>query len=303
MAHDPVIVDEQTFYSMRHKVSDKLVQKIKGLLDGYECFEEQLRPAKDSSHAPNPPPHHTHHLKRYDNFRRRHHHTTHAKQRTVLGGGSKNGRQLTSLLNKISARNFDKLVKQILVMSEVTPMHEIVEPILLKCHQQICFLDLYVQLLKGLFRASDDNGKKEIKESVGNYIDSVTNNNLDASSFSLQTRDYDDFCQNITYKATTIGKHKAVLAFLFLGEPDMISMAESKAQNYFNVLFERARAIGEQEKETRNNDAHELVLEMLLDCLRFGRAWNDSLHEYFAHPDRTKTYSAKARFKLMDAMQ
>jgi hypothetical protein len=55
------------------------------------------------------------------------------------------------------------------------------------------------------------------------------------------------------------------------------------------------------EKGERNNDLHELVLEMVLDCSRCGREdWNAKMRAYFTNPTNTRAYSAKARFKVMD---
>lgn len=285
-----VVLEESVIYNARG-VDDALVGRIRSMLDGYACFNEQAMAPPFSGPRPHP-------CKRYDHFRRKmvpggrtnaHHHPPRRVQQPE--------RQLTALLNKISDSNFDKLSKSVLEVG--CPTEYIVASILAKCQKQPCFMNLYVRLLERVFQHTTSEMRGVVKECVTKFLDASIEHCAKDIAFTLDNEDYDDFCNNISLKANTLGKHKTVLALLFSDDDALVERSIIKAHDYFDALFSRAKVMGE--KGERNNDLHELVLEMVLDCSRCGREdWNAKMKAYFTNPTNTRAYSAKARFKVMD---
>lgn len=285
-----VVLEECVFYNAKG-VDEALVGRIRSLLDGYTCFNEQAMTPPFSNPRPHP-------CKRYDHFRRK-----------VTPGGRANAhgchpprrvqpeRQLTALLNKLSDSNFEKLSKNVLEVG--CPTEYIVAAILTKCQKQPCFMELYMRLLERVFQHTTTEMQDVVKECVTQFLDTSIEHCAKDVAFTLDNDNYDDFCNNISLKANTLGKHKTVLALLFSDDDALVERSVIKAHTYFDALFNRAKVMGE--KGERNNDLHELVLEMVLDCSRCGREdWNAKMRAYFTNPTNTRAYSAKARFKVMD---
>jgi hypothetical protein len=286
-----VVLEESVFYNSKD-VDEALVERIRALLDGYACFNEQAMT------PPFPPPR-PHPCKRYDHFRRKvppggrtNAHTSHPPRRV-----QQPERQLTALLNKLSDSNFEKLSKSVLEAGCSTEY--IVAAILTKCQKQPCFMELYMRLLERVFQHTTAELQGVVKECVTKFLDSSIEHCAKDISFTLNNESYDDFCNNISLKANTLGKHKTVLALLFSDDEALVESSVMKAHNYFDALFNMAKVMGE--KGEKNTDMHELVLEMVLDCSRCGQDdWNAQMRAYFTNPTNTRAYSAKARFKVMD---
>lgn len=286
-----IALEESVFYSNRG-VDAQLVERLSSLLDSYSCFTEQAMappfPASRSAH-------HHHQGKRYDHFRKKAPPPRAHPPRRVQPE-----RQLTALLNKISKSNFDKVAKYIMETLSNLTIELVVGSILKKCQKQPCFIEIYVRLLQCLYDGASSEKKDQIRACLGEFTDyCVDKCPNEITFFTLDSEDYDDFCNNISLKSDALGKHKTLLALLLLDD-DLIEHSIIKAQKYFDTLFERAKSIGE--KYERNNDLHELVLEMVLDCSRCGRDdWSTELRAYFTNPKHMHDYSAKAKFKVMDA--
>ncbi len=288
-----VVLEESVFYNAKG-VDEALVGRIRALLEGYACFNEQAMAPPFPAPRPHP-------CKRYDHFRRKmppgargNAHGCHPPRRVQPE------RQLTALLNKISDSNFEKLSKGVLDVGCSTEY--VVASILAKCQKQPCFMNLYMRLLERVFKHTTAEMRDVVKGCVTRFLDASIENCAKDVAFTLDNEDYDDFCNNISLKANTLGKHKTVLALLFSDEDALVERSVIKAHTYFDALFDRAKVMGE--KREKNNDLHELVLEMVLDCSRCGREdWNAKMRAYFTNPTNTHAYSAKARFKVMDVFE
>lgn len=285
-------VSPEVFLSRKCQLVDaKLVAKITGLLEGYECFNEASRV---KSGIPFNVGKSASHYRRGHHKHREYRHRPTPKPLTL-------DRQVLSLLNKLSKHNFSKLCTKMQdLVNEETVVH-VLDQIMLKCYQQICFLKLYVMLIRELHDNASIDIQQKIKQRLHEHIDDIMQRQGTVSqSFNLSATNYDDFCNSIGLKSFIIGMHKTALALL--QSPRLICNDGEPMKVYFDRIFTQTTELGERDAATRNTDLHELMLELLMDFTMLDLKWRKKINDYFGNKANTATFSSKARFKIMDVI-
>jgi hypothetical protein len=84
--------------------------------------------------------------------------------------------------------------------------------------------------------------------------------------------------------------------------PHMIR-TDSQLDAYFEDIFKHACDVGEAVSVPRNNDLHELLLEMLVDFVNLNVAWKARIACYFSDKNKMQSFSHKAKFQVMDIIK
>ena len=186
------------------------------------------------------------------------------------------------------------------LVNEETIVH-VLDQIMLKCYQQICFLKLYVMMIRELHDNVSVDLQDKMKHRLNEHITDIMQRQCTVSqAFNLNTANYDEFCTNIGIKNFIIGMHKTALALL--QSPRLICNAKEPLKAYFDQIFNQATELGKQDVVDRNTDLHELMLELLMDFMILDLKWEQKIKDYFGNTTNTATFSSKARFKIMDVI-
>lgn len=304
MTNDCIVIEPSIFYELKDSVhNEKITRRIASLLDSYSCFKEEAQnviplqsnhyTAKFSSR-----PHHS--KTRYDHAIKRKHvpvtiRRPIPKQLTIE-------REITAMLNKITKGNYTKLSKTIteLTLSSKEGLGVILAQLFIKCQRQVCFMTIYLSLLEDIHREAPVEMKSVIRDFVSEHVSRVCAQ-AGHDTFSLQSANYDEFCGCLARKGEIIGNHKTVLQIME-AYPHMIR-ADSQLDAYFEDIFKHTCDVGEAVSVPRNNDLHELLLEMLVDFVNLNVVWKNRIASYFSDKNKMQSFSHKAKFQVMDIIK
>ena len=306
MTTDYIVIEPSIFYELKDSVyNEKITQRIASMLDSYSCFKDGA--PMQSNHFPakflNRPHSNSHHQSktRYDHAVKRKHalpvivHRPIPKQWTVE-------REITAMLNKITKGNYNKLSKTItkLTLSSNEGLGIILSQLFTKCQRQVCFMTLYLSLLEDIHREAPVEMQSTICDFVSEHVNRVCAE-AGHNTFSLQSTNYDEFCGCLARKGEIIGKHKTVLQIMG-AYPHMIH-TDSQLDAYFEDIFKHTCDVGESVATPRNNDLHELLLEMLVDFVKVNHVWKERIASYFSDKNKMQLFSHKAKFQVMDIIK
>jgi hypothetical protein len=307
MTTDYIVIEPSLFYELKDSVhNEKITQRIASLLDSYKCFKEAPQAIPMQSYHfpakfPNRPHCNSHHQSktRYDHAVKRKSAVPvivrRPKQLTVE-------REITAMLNKITKGNYNKLSKTItkLTLSSDEGLGVILTQLFIKCQRQVCFMTLYLSLLEDIHRAAPVEMKSTISDFVSEHVTRVCAE-AGHDTFSLQSANYDEFCGCLARKGEIIGNHKTVLQIMG-AYPHMIRK-DSQLDAYFEDIFKHTCDVGESVAMPRNNDLHELLLEMLVDFVKLNDVWKARIASYFSDKNKMQLFSHKAKFQVMDIIK
>jgi hypothetical protein len=309
---DFIQTEESVFLEYRPNIdeNDPIVTKITALLDTYDCFKEvafQHPPQQQHSSR------HRGHNKTGHGFKgNSHHHKMSSRNEAVNKNSTENyplnrklitnntqtsnDRITTSLLNKLSKRNYPKIIEQILRHLDQNNMKRFVDNVLEKCQKQSHFLDLYMNVLYDLYHKSFQDTRQIIHSTMFSYIDDFMKHREFIDEYKLDSKNYDQFCKNVSAKKEIIGKHKTVLAVI------MKILKNNMIDDYFNIMFTEIQEMDETIKTSDDySERHELLLDILTDFVRADLKYRGFVEKYYSnHANVLEGYSNKAKFKVMD---
>jgi len=318
MTTDCIVIEPSIFIKLKDSPkNDKIADRIISMLETYSCFKDGPQVLSSPNHHFNPK--HAgrggaqqttsfggHSKSRFDHSTRKRNHHTHAtstisfvqrrpKQPCTVE------RDLTSMLNKLSKGNYAKLASTIKALTFATDENLTVflSQILAKCQRQVCFINLYLSLLQDIHCDADEPMKDRIRDFVTDHVTQAVGAHAGLGSFTLQSKNYDEFCTHLIQKGDIIGNHKTILQIMEL-YPHMMKREMHGIESYFEDVFRQTCDIGETTSCQRNTDLHELLLEMLVDFVKLNAAWKQRIATYFSDKSKMHSYSSKARFKIMD---
>ena len=211
-------------------------------------------------------------------------------------------RRVQSVLNKLTRQNYKKLVASLLEQLKDDDVEALIEHILRKCYTQTCFLDLFVRLLVDLHASCTDENRRAIDRAIDVFVQGFVNNR-DMLLFRIKggTEDYGQFCDTMMQRNHIVGKHKTILSLI------RSNMHESSGAVYLDAIM---RILNESDDAPQ--DAYELLLDFMMDFVKFDAQIAAKVQRYFADTsdaDNTgacgKTQnkmSNKAKFKIRDIL-
>jgi hypothetical protein len=317
---------EDAFHALKPSTYDDcVVDKIRALLDAYECFK-----APSVTDPPSRPSYHHaggfHHHNNNNNNNHHHqgggggintnrrsvrsshhhghghghhgHHPSILTKRTVIGGDpDKNVRRVKACLNKITHDNYPKMRKAIQAVVDEDGVEPTVALVLEKCYTQTCFLDLFVCLLCDIHadacRAHQQALRAALEAFVGDYLD-----RREFMAYKVKpSTTYDDFCESVLHRTTLVGKHKTILALF----EQILSDDARLRESYLSAMFGAFAAFPAGE----SMEIYELLLDLMQEVVRTDRAYAGKVRAYFEAEDAraSAARSNKARYKIMDLME
>jgi hypothetical protein len=297
---DFIHIDENVFLKYKKSESDTISTKISTTLSNFNCFNDYsafISYKSKKFNSQNHSHHHHHHHNHNHNHNHSHGHSNHnvVRQRRKLINDSQTefDRDITALLNKISKQNYGVITKNILKLITPENTSEIISNILKKCSRQTCFIDIYINILKEVYSHSDMDCKDEIQQQLNKYIDDfITGNEI--KKFQLDSVDYNQFCNNMSNKSEIIGKHKTIIAL------EKKILQNNIIDEYFNSMFNE---IIQMDNIYVKDDfeRHELLLDIMTDFVKANITYKVILEKYYkTHLETLKSYTSKARFKVLD---
>lgn len=306
MTNECIVIDPSIFYELKASVhNDRITQRIASLLETYSCFKEGAALSTiplQSNHYPAKFSSRPHHSKtRYDHAIKRKHVLPVTIRRPVPKQLTFE-REITAMLNKITKGNYTKLSKTItqLTLSSNDGLGVILPKLFTKCQRQVCFMTLYLSLLEDIHREAPAEMKSVIRDFVSEHVGRICAQ-AGHDTFSLQSANYDEFCGCLARKGEIIGNHKTVLQIME-AYPHMIRK-DSQLDAYFEDIFKHTCDVGEAVSLPRNNDLHELLLEMLVDFVNLNVVWKARIANYFSDKNKMQSFSHKAKFQVMDIIK
>lgn len=283
---DFIKIKESLFDKYRSSEDHKVSSKLNELLGKFQCFHDYNA---FNSYKSKRPVHNQHTYVYKPNG------VTHHRKKIVKEGQNDFERSITSLLNKISRKNYHNIVRQItLACTNDTSVQLVVKNILEKCQKQPCFLELYVKILHEIYMKSAFECRHCIKEQISEYIqDFIEGRNF--LNFRLNSSNYDQFCFNLDNKSQIIGKHKTVIALI------KEILRNSMIDEYFNIMFDEIVQMDKSQMIEEEFEKHELLLDIMTDFAKADDKYQMSITEYYTtNVEYLHTYSLKARFKILD---
>jgi hypothetical protein len=324
MTTDCIVIEPSIFYKLKESrdfLNDKIAQRIGSLLASYTCFKEGPHLLPSPNHTFNPKyankghanaihHHGGQHTNKnrldYVSRRRNPHYASDARSTTTMPINQRRPKQtsvereITSMLNKITNGNYERIsaVLKTLTFDNADNLSIFLSHILAKCQRQACFITLYLTLLQDIHQSSSEEMQNRIKDFVSDHVTKALYAQTELQSFTLRSKNYDEFCSHLITKSDIIGNHKTILQIMELYphmmRPDMLM------DSYFEDIFRQTRDVGEMTSSHRNTDLHELLLEMLIDFVKLNTVWKARIENYFSEKNKLDTYSSKAKFKVMD---
>ena len=305
MTNDCIVIEPSIFYELKDSVhNENITRRIVSLLDSYSCFKEEAQHAipLQSNHYTAKFSSRPHHPKiRYDHAIKRKHVLPVTMRRPITKQFTIE-REVTAMLNKITKGNYTKLSKTIteLTLSSKEGLGVILAQLFTKCQRQVCFMTIYLSLLEDIHREAPVEMKNVIRDLVSEHVSRVCAQ-AGHDTFSLQSANYDEFCGCLARKGEIIGNHKTVLQIME-AYPHMIRK-DSQLDAYFEDIFNHTCDVGESVSVPRNNDLHELLLEMLADFVNLNASWKARIASYFSDKNKMQSFSHKAKFQVMDIIK
>jgi hypothetical protein len=209
-------------------------------------------------------------------------------------------RDITSMLNKITKGNYERIATMLKVLTSETEANLTIflSHILAKCQRQVCFITLYLSLLQDIHQSASEEMQNHIRDFVSDHVTKALVSQTGLNSFTLHSKNYDEFCNHLITKGDIIGNHKTILQIME-SYPHMMKR-DMQLDSYFEDIFRQTRDVGEMTVPHRNTDLHELLLEMLVDFVRLNTAWKARISAYFSDKNKMHSYSSKAKFQVMD---
>lgn len=204
-------------------------------------------------------------------------------------------RDLVSNLNKLNESNFSKISPHIHRSVSIDTSRCI--PVLLdRCHKQSEYLPQFMRLFQSI-------GKDAFQTSMDDFVSSFMQERSYLGVGKIEA-DYNAYCDWHRRKATTIRKHRAILAMISHGLTEA-----SDLHTYFGSLLEAM--YNWFDEEDTEDEVLELVLDMLSEFFRIKNAeadrhvksWRTALREAMCDPDITGSISIKCRFKMLNIVE
>ncbi len=280
---DYIKIDEKCFWDFREHCerNNMLEEKIHTILDKLPCFND---------------------YNAFHSYKMRKSHSFPVRKKLFNETQRQpSEREVTSALNKISKSNYKKIAADILKLSNKNSLEMITKAILNKCQTQVCFLELYINLLNDIYINACNI---EVKQIMNNILSQYVNEflqNKEFKNFSLDTEDYDDFCMNLNQRSQIIGKHKTILQLI------KKIFRNNLIDDYFNIMFNEIIQIDktDDEEETKiEMEIQELLLDIIGDFVKTDHKYQLVIEKYYhSHGNILDHYSLKAKFKVMDIVQ
>lgn len=201
---DEFISKKESYYDL----SNSIKTKIDDILTKHDCFKDEFLPPqiKQSNHHKN-----KHQLPA----------KTFSKKRFVSQQDRLN-REVVSLLNKLNKSNFNTISQRIYRCCDLNTFNEILDTIVKKCAVEETYIDVYINLIEGLYSSFDLDMIlcKYIKDFVYNL--SSTIEHLDNTSHI----EYDDFCTYVLNRKKLFAMN---VLFIKLIQKKLISCYDSES--------------------------------------------------------------------------
>lgn len=264
--------------------------RILKLLEPYSCFKEQSV-------------HHTKHIKKNttaDHARNQTWHRHNHNQRTIP---CKTRRHITNdkmtddekaintLLNKVSERNYNHITSKILGILNDDNVQIVVQSILTKCQKQICFIDMYINIIRDVSQSGGEVKRQVIlilTEYINDFVDK-----REFNCFNLENDSYTDFCNNMEMKNVVLGKHKTIISVM-----SNIIMQDNVIDSYFEHMFNEIVRLDNTHGKC---EIKELLLDIMKDFASADSRFKSKITNYYiTQPNVLTCYTLKAKFKVMD---
>jgi hypothetical protein len=242
-------------------------------------------------------PKHGHH-----NHNHHHHHHHHNNKFPTKPPSSRNispevraMRELVANLNKLNASNFAKV--SLHIHRSVSFDTDRCIPVLLdRCHRQCEYLPQFMQLFQSI-------GKDALQTPLDHFVSSFMEERSYLGVGKIEA-DYSAYCDWHRRKATTIRKHRAILAMMANGLTEA-----SDLHSYFGSLLEAMYQWFDE--DDTEDEVLELVLDMMAEFFRIENAearrhvktWRGAVQDALCDPDITEGISIKCRFKMMNIVE
>lgn len=209
-------------------------------------------------------------------------------------------RKLQSTLNKVSDKNYDKIliiVRECLQTAEVTPQ-ELVDAILDQCVRQACYVQLFARMVLDMNSAVDccDTMRGTISKFCDAFCD------FDASLVDvtlIETKVHKDdnymaFCDQMKVKSKLIGRCKLVLHLVEMGLYSRYSIAD-----IMTMIIEHARRVAARHDDNGHLD---MLLDFATEYKNFARRvpWHASWVSELSRHILPHVHNSRQRFKIMD---
>ena len=206
-------------------------------------------------------------------------------------------REITSLLNKITKKNYAKLMRDVLRTTGIHNVDYITRCVLSKCQKQPGFLDLYTNILHDIYKCSQKDIKIAMQKVLSEYIEAFVETRH-FRNFHLDSSDYKEFCSNLDAKNQIIGTHNTILAII-----NKI-LKNSLEELYFNIMFNELIQMDDElsgDVQVTCFERHELLLDIITDFVKADPRYVTHIEKYYATHDAVLgQYSLKAKFKVMN---
>lgn len=134
--------------------------------------------------------------------------------RTIIGNSDNTSRSITSLLNKISNQNYQKIIKQLcLIANNKHAAQLLIQQVIKKCYNDIDYINMYIDILKTLQSYKDYNHEilKMTYEFYESFLYSLPHNiNLFDTSHSNET----NLSKYMKLKKELYNKNKCISYFI-----------------------------------------------------------------------------------------
>jgi hypothetical protein len=220
-----------------------------------------------------------------------------------LSGEMRLMKELVGNLNKINKANFGKMSLQIQKYFFMD-LDKCMSILLDRCHIQNEFMPTFIRLMDDLMQAASPMDRANMQKDVDLFVSSFLNDKTYIKIGRMAGSDYNEYCEWVTRKKVTIGKHRTVLMMVAEGITD-----ETDLHSYFCMLIEVLYTWGND--TNRDIEVIELVLDMIGEFFRlkdqakkkFVGEWKNAIFDAYNDEELSSVLSIKCRFKLLNLIE
>lgn len=230
------------------------------------------------------------------------------RQRVESAGVSHGMRIITAALNKVSARNFASINRQVTrgVKEGLVDATEVADALLTKCYTEDCYLKLYMRLLQDIRDAPG------VHCAIKAFYDAYMQHPL--PTFAPPPRDgskqYDVFCDVVKAKKHAIGRHRTVLALMGAGALEASYHSDAVHQAFLiGIVRQHISRMGGSAPALSEDAQHavDVLLEWAMDFVASTKgAGNLEEWRSLFQEDLALAYAAaspRVRFRIEDILE
>ena len=224
----------------------------------------------------------------------------------MMNPGVRQRKEITACLNKLNADNFAKVSVQI-ERSFFMDLDGSMLLLLNRCHMQSDYLPQFVRLFHNLQEAATDGHRDDIQRIVDSFVNCFLTERAYGRLGTLESNknDYTAYCEWVKCKATTLGKHKTILAMMIHGLTDAMYI-HSDFGTLVGAMYDW------NDGEHDNIEVVELIIDMLSEFFHIKSCkqppcrideWRRAMRSAYDDADLTASLTKKCRFKLLNIIE